>query len=99
MRLTDRQIRIIKQKTAEYFGAEAAVLLFGSRIDDNARGGDIDLYIELSAHADKVFARTMRLYGALQIALGAQRIDIVTHVAGQATAPIHEEARATGIRL
>ncbi|MBT8420136.1 MAG: nucleotidyltransferase domain-containing protein [Gammaproteobacteria bacterium] len=99
MRLTDREIHIIKQKTAECFGAEAAVLLFGSRVDDGARGGDIDLYIELPAHADKVFARSMRLYGTLQIRLGLQRIDIVTHVAGQALASIHREARATGVRL
>nr|VFJ44177.1 MAG: hypothetical protein BECKDK2373B_GA0170837_100753 [Candidatus Kentron sp. DK] len=69
MRLTDHQIHIIKQKTTECFGAEAVVLLFGSRADDNARGGDIDLYIDLPAHTDQVFARGMRLNGAPQIAL------------------------------
>nr|VFJ44801.1 MAG: hypothetical protein BECKFW1821A_GA0114235_100831 [Candidatus Kentron sp. FW]VFJ50568.1 MAG: hypothetical protein BECKFW1821B_GA0114236_100725 [Candidatus Kentron sp. FW] len=99
MRLTDRQTRIIKQKTVECFGTEATVRLFGSRADDAARGGDIDLYIEVPSHADSVFRRSMRLYGVLQIALGLQRIDIVTHVAGQPLARIHQEARATGIRL
>nr|VFK59455.1 MAG: hypothetical protein BECKUNK1418G_GA0071005_100722 [Candidatus Kentron sp. UNK]VFK68724.1 MAG: hypothetical protein BECKUNK1418H_GA0071006_100530 [Candidatus Kentron sp. UNK] len=73
--------------------------MFGSRVDDAARGGDIDLYIEVPAYTDRVFQRGMRLYGALQIALGLQRIDIVTHVAGQPMAPIHREARATGVRL
>ena len=99
MRPTDRQIRIIKQKTAECFGIEATVRLFGSRTDDAARGGDIDLYIEVPAHTDSVFRRAMQLYGVLQIALGLQRIDIVTHVAGQPMAPIHQEACDTGIRL
>lgn len=43
MRLTGQQRTIIRATVAETFGAGADVWLFGSRVDDNKRGGDIDL--------------------------------------------------------
>jgi len=36
----------IKAVLQQHFGAETRVWLFGLRVDDHARGGDIDLYIE-----------------------------------------------------
>ena len=46
MRLTPDQQSAIRAIAAETFGDEASIWLFGSRIDDNKRGGDIDLLIE-----------------------------------------------------
>ena len=46
MRLTPKQQQIIVTTLRRYFGQNSRILLFGSRVDDNARGGDIDLYIE-----------------------------------------------------
>ena len=46
MRLTPEQVTIIKKAGAETFGDSARVWLFGSRVDDHKRGGDIDLLIE-----------------------------------------------------
>jgi len=43
MRLSTQQIQVIKQTTREIFGPEAKVSLFGSRLNDQLRGGDIDL--------------------------------------------------------
>ena len=53
MRLTTEQIALIKQNTALIFGDEAKIYLFGSRTDDNAKGGDIDLFIELANETEK----------------------------------------------
>jgi hypothetical protein len=43
MRLTDQQPTIIRTAVTEIFGAGANVWLFGSRVDDNKRGGGINL--------------------------------------------------------
>ena len=47
MRLTPDQIETIKSTTAAVLGQGVGVTLFGSRLDDRQKGGDIDLYIEV----------------------------------------------------
>ncbi|WP_200381487.1 nucleotidyltransferase domain-containing protein [Thiococcus pfennigii] len=49
MRLTKDQIAAILEVNTGIAGRGAAVLLFGSCLDDAARGGDVDLVIETEA--------------------------------------------------
>jgi predicted nucleotidyltransferase len=51
MRLSDKEITIIQNTLYTYFGKNIKIYLFGSRIDDNKTGGDIDLYIQ-TQHSD-----------------------------------------------
>ena len=46
MRLSVDQTRLILRCVRQHFGADARVKLFGSRLDDSARGGDVDLLVE-----------------------------------------------------
>lgn len=46
MRLQDFEISSIKSAANHVFGQGSKVILFGSRVDDNVKGGDIDLYIQ-----------------------------------------------------
>jgi predicted nucleotidyltransferase len=46
MRLSPDQLRAIKTLIEREFDADTRIWLFGSRVDDSRRGGDIDLYIE-----------------------------------------------------
>ncbi len=46
MRLTEKQINAIKRAFKNIFSESDHIWLFGSRVDDAKKGGDIDLYIE-----------------------------------------------------
>ena len=75
MRLSDQVLVQIKRSFEEIF-AEGSLYLFGSRVDDNARGGDIDLFIETSDEKD-LFVRKIKFLARIKRALGEQRIDVV----------------------
>jgi hypothetical protein len=47
MRLTNNQILAIRQNIAQVAGNQSSVRFFGSRLDDTAHGGDLDLMVEL----------------------------------------------------
>lgn len=99
MRLTQHQIHAIREAVAEVFGSQAQVWLFGSRVDDNKRGGDIDLLIRPApGAADELLRRKIRLLGLLERALGERKIDIVIEQPAD-TRPIVRVARETGVRL
>ncbi|MGE0430538.1 MAG: nucleotidyltransferase domain-containing protein [Hydrogenophaga sp.] len=101
MRLTDHQAAEIRRAAARHFGADAEVRLFGSRVDDSRRGGDIDLYVETDLRdPDDVFRREIAMLVDLNLALGEQKIDLVVRRRGQTDElPIHRVARDTGVRL
>ena len=99
MRLTEEQRRAIVEETARIFGPEARVRLFGSRVDDHARGGDIDLYVEVDQAIPNRAAAASRLAAQLQLALGEQHIDIILVDASTAPQAIHDLARREGIAL
>lgn len=99
MRLTSSQKAAIREEVGRVFGKEAQVHLFGSRVDDSARGGDIDLYIEASGTTTELFDRELRLQARLQRRLGDRRIDIVVHNNSLPLRPIDQHARQTGVPL
>ena len=100
MRLSKKQIETIKSGAAEVFGEAAQVFLFGSRVNDTQRGGDIDLYVELPEMTEEhKRALESRFWIRLQRTLGEQKIDVVTHVQGTPMRPIDQQARATGVLL
>ncbi len=99
MRLTKRQVRVIKEEVKRIFGPGAQVWVFGSRVDDTARGGDIDLLIEADATPEEALDKELRFYARLIRRIGKQRIDIIVHRSGAPFLPIHEVARQTGEHL
>lgn len=94
MRVAREQIAIAVQTIRRRLG-DVPIWLFGSRTNDAARGGDIDLYVETSQPASPLaIARTR---GDLADALG-QNVDLVVND-GRCERPIHAIARETGVRL
>ena len=49
MRITDHQHRTILAAARRAFGSDVTVRLFGSRTDNQRKGGDFDLYIECNS--------------------------------------------------
>jgi predicted nucleotidyltransferase len=94
MRLSDQERHTIRAVTAEVFGPDARVMLFGSRVDDTRRGGDIDLFVD-APDTSNLSAKKIRFAVQLQMRLGEQKIDIV--VASDPSRTIEQEARRTGV--
>ena len=101
MRLTADQHSTIRSAVAETFGGAASVWLFGSRVDDNKRGGDIDLLIETSqTNVSEIVKAELALLTKLKMKLGEQQIDVlVDYPTRQHTPAIFTIARQTGTRL
>ncbi|WP_299734781.1 nucleotidyltransferase domain-containing protein [uncultured Endozoicomonas sp.] len=100
MRLTPFQIETIKQHVQRCFGKTAEVWLFGSRVDPNKRGGDIDLYVETDLHEpDALVDAKLKALSAIKYEMGDQKIDLVIYRRGMPVEPIHFEALETGVRL
>ncbi|XSG85250.1 MAG: nucleotidyltransferase domain-containing protein [Methylohalobius sp. ZOD2] len=90
---------MIRQKVKSVFGHSSRVFLFGSRLDDAARGGDIDLYVEVDYILPNRAAAASRLIAELQRVLGDQSIDVVLVDPSTKPQPMHEIARREGIAL
>lgn len=99
MRLTEHQRQVIQEAVAECFGADAEVRLFGSRADDSAKGGDIDLLIKTHLrNAEAVVRAEVAFRARLQEALGEQKIDVLVDYPGrQYYPPVYEVAERTGV--
>lgn len=98
MRLTPQQVSDIVRLTHEQIHPQAKIWLFGSRVDDNARGGDIDLYIDTPCIDDPGLAK-IRLRLAFEDTWGECKVDLVLHQQTNPEQPIHVLARTEGIRL
>jgi predicted nucleotidyltransferase len=101
MRLTDKQRRVIEQAARACFGDDALVRVFGSRVDDSKRGGDIDLLITTSlSNMDEIVRAEIAFQVRVQRALGEQRIDVLVDYPGRRERPpIFDIAERTGVRL
>ncbi len=76
MRLKKEDNKTIKRITKECFGVNAQIYLFGSRVDNKKRGGDIDLHIETKMK-ENIFEQKLKMIRMLHYILGEQKIDIV----------------------
>ena len=95
MRLSARYITTIKKYFQEFF-QDGDIYLFGSRVDDSKKGGDIDLYLVLQEHTN-LFEKKLKFLSRLKRELGDQKIDIVFNQ--DSTRLIEKEALQWGVKL
>jgi len=93
MRLTKLEVESIKDSIYR-FDPDAKIILFGSRVDDTKRGGDIDLLVL----SEKITSRERRRIKInLYDKIGEQKIDMI--VTPEITTAFHKIALSEGIEL
>lgn len=77
MRLTEFEIEAIKSLAILHFGEKVKVYLFGSRVSDDKRGGDIDLFIS-GSEKSRLRARTkINFLTDLMFKIGERKVDVI----------------------
>jgi len=98
MRLKNYEIEAIKDSFTNIF-KDGDIYLFGSRIDDTKKGGDIDLFIVPSYQlsAKQALSKKSKFRLELEEKLGEQKIDIV--ISYNKNRSIEKVALKEGIKL
>lgn len=94
MRISSDQAQLIAQNIHHHLGESARMWLFGSRVDDQKRGGDVDLYVEADSHT---LISELRCKLQLEECL-EMPVDLIVHTHDENTA-ISRIAKKTGIAL
>jgi predicted nucleotidyltransferase len=97
MRLSESVRDSLTKAFESVFAPEDELYLFGSRVDDSLRGGDIDLLVTSSAAPAELVRRRSRFASLLARSLGDRKIDIVVYRTGSPRASIHDHALAQGV--
>ena len=99
MRLSAQSQAIIHQAVLQRFGDRAQVRLFGSRLDDAVKGGDIDLHIRLLEGVDNPLWEASLLSAQLQRKLDGRKVDVRVLDASHPTLPVDVVALSEGVLL
>ena len=104
MRLSPEQIYAIVNATraavrvqaGDQAGDQAQVRLFGSRLDDSARGGDIDILLELAQPVPRPSLWAAPVTAQIQRALGDRKVDVLIIDPTTELQPVHRAAQLEG---
>ena len=95
MRLSEEAIRTLREETVR-LDPRAEIYLYGSRTDDTARGGDIDLLVVSDTLG---FRDISHLRRAILDRIGWQQLDLAVRRRDQLEEPLAAMARSMGVRL
>ncbi len=100
MRIDEKELKTIKESFESFFGNGDHLWLFGSRVDDTKKGGDIDLYIQTHLPGEEAYHQRQEFVIDLWNKIGEQKIDVVTHlVDANFHVPIYDVAQQEGVQL
>ncbi len=79
MRMTSHERNVIIQVLSQYVSGDAELRLFGSRVDDDAKGGDIDLLLIVADNQlrDTFAYNKPEILSQVKAEIGEQKIDLV----------------------
>ena len=97
VRLSEEELKAIVETAREVFGKGVKLWLFGSRVNPNAKGGDIDLYAEIEPYED-VLRKKLDFLVKLEEKIGEQRVDLILRPFNDESF-ISKMAKEEGVRL
>ncbi len=96
MRLREKELAIIISTLKEHT-PDASMYLFGSRVDDNARGGDIDLFLSTNREVsldEKISMLTHLARNGI-----CRKVDLIIQTPHKRQHTLSREVMKRGIRL
>jgi len=97
MRLSRSQASAIDKLVKETLGSDSEVWLFGSRVDDAKRGGDVDLYIESTQPCG--LEKKLSLMTKIQLLVGLRKVDLIVKTDSSPDRLIYTTAKSEGVHL
>jgi predicted nucleotidyltransferase len=99
MRLRPQDVNALRTAIYDVAPDAIAIRLFGSRLDDNARGGDVDLMIDFEKLIDNPAVLSARLAVRASRAMSNRKVDILLRAPNLMNTAIHQIALDEGVVL
>jgi len=99
MRINPAEAKLIRSLVQAQFGKETRLWLFGSRVDDTARGGDVDVLVDVDHVLENPAWAASCAESTLMRALGGRRVDVVLAAPNLQETSLHRLARRDGVPL
>lgn len=96
MRLNVHQIQEILHIAHQVAGNQTRVRVFGSRLDDTAHGGDIDLMLESPEPVDNPALMAAQMSAKVSRAMNGRKVDVLLSAPNLMRLPIHDIAFKEG---
>ncbi|OIR06754.1 hypothetical protein GALL_110020 [mine drainage metagenome] len=99
MRLTDDQTQAIRQLAHQVAGSQSRVRVFGSRLDDAAHGGDLDLMLEVQDPVENPALMAAQMAARVSRVMHGRKVDVLLCAPNLMRLPIHDIAFKEGVLL
>jgi predicted nucleotidyltransferase len=96
MRLLKEEASIIKKTILKYI-KDAKIILFGSRVDDNKRGGDIDIFVQ--TNQEVTLKEQIKILTDIEMNGVLRKVDLVLKTPTSKEQPIFKTAIQEGVLL
>ncbi|MDO8845692.1 nucleotidyltransferase domain-containing protein [Methylicorpusculum sp.] len=89
----------MRQLALQIAGNQARVWVFGSRLNESALGGDLDLMLELPEPVDNPVLIATKMPAQVSRVMSGRKVDVLLNAPNLMHLPIHDIAIKEGIML
>ncbi|MCJ8296721.1 MAG: nucleotidyltransferase domain-containing protein [Oceanospirillaceae bacterium] len=99
MRISKQDALFIKNSIVEQTNAAVKIWLFGSRVNDDEKGGDVDLLVKLDVAVERPALLASGIAVKIMRQMHGRKVDVVLEAPNLDAKPIHAIAKQMGIEL